>query len=167
MAIESPIGVGFSYDTTNFTAYTLGDDLTAQQNLAAISDFFSNIQPKYKNRRWFIAGESYAGIYIPTVTKLILNAIVSGTFPNTNFGGIAIGNGYMNIKALTNSLVLWTNYHGFIAVREWDNIKKLCCNGIDADHCDFASNFDFTYMNGSKNDCGTKILYYLNINSNL
>ncbi|KAH7703734.1 Protein F32A5.3 [Aphelenchoides avenae] len=137
--IESPIGVGFSYDTDAPLNYTVGDDLTAQQNRDALADFFQNVQPRYASRKWIITGESYAGVYIPTVTDLVLKRIVAKTFPNPNLQGIAIGNGYMNDKKLTNSLVLWASYHGLIGVREWTQIKATCCKGQDLDSCDFSA----------------------------
>uniref|UniRef100_A0AC34F8S9 Carboxypeptidase n=1 Tax=Panagrolaimus sp. ES5 TaxID=591445 RepID=A0AC34F8S9_9BILA len=167
LAIESPIGVGFSYDVDNVTAYTVGDDLTAQQNHDALADFFANVQPRYKNRQWFIAGESYAGIYIPTVTQKLFQSIVNGTFPNPNFTGIAIGNGYMNIKALTNALVLWTSYHGLIGLPQWRDLKQTCCApGSDVDNCDFAKNFNYVYMNDTKNNaCANKYANVLAIES--
>ena len=34
-----------------------------------------------------------------------------------SFQGMAIGNGYLNVKNLTNSLVHWHHYHGSIGVR--------------------------------------------------
>uniref|UniRef100_A0A7E4VI92 Carboxypeptidase n=1 Tax=Panagrellus redivivus TaxID=6233 RepID=A0A7E4VI92_PANRE len=173
LAIESPIGVGFSYDTENHTAYTVGDDLTAQQNHDALADFFNRVQPRYNNSRWFISGESYAGIYIPTVTQNVLHSIKNETFPNKNFGGIAIGNGYSNIQNLTNALVLWSSYHGAFGLYEWRDLKEQCCvvNGTgevgDVDYCDFASHFDATWFNNTKDECGKKVLEVLNLDQNM
>ncbi|RCN39171.1 serine carboxypeptidase [Ancylostoma caninum] len=39
--LESPIGVGFSYDTTHDYYTTANDDQTAAQNYAALKDFFN------------------------------------------------------------------------------------------------------------------------------
>ena len=72
----------------------------------------------------------------------------------------------MNIKLLTNTLVLWSHYHGIIGVRDWDNLKNICCKNItNIDNCGFADNFDSTYMNNSAKECGNKVLQLLNITS--
>ncbi|CAD5224598.1 unnamed protein product [Bursaphelenchus okinawaensis] len=136
--LESPIGVGFSYKTGDPLQYSTGDDETAELNLHALSDFFLRVQTRYRRRKWFLSGESYAGIYIPTLTELVLEAISRKQFPNARFQGIAIGNGYLNSQNLTNSLIHWHVYHGAIGVREWANIKETCCpNMLHIEQCDF------------------------------
>lgn len=85
-------------------------------------------QPKYKDRPFYLSGESYAGIYLPMLGAKIAQNLDS--FPNKNFKvlplvlvvrrnfrsqGVAIGNGFMNVKILTNSLIRWSYYHGRIA----------------------------------------------------
>lgn len=142
--LESPIGTGFSYSTKNISFDDANDDQTLNQNLNALADFFSRVQPKYINRTFFISGESYAGIYLPMLGDAIIKAINSNTFPNPNFGGIAIGNGYMDIPKLQNSLVLWSEYHGRFSIDEWNSIKKECCNNTDVDKCNFYAHFNST-----------------------
>jgi len=63
--LESPAGVGFSYcETAAGCAHT--DTSSAVDNLAAVVDFYSKFPELSANELW-IAGESYAGIYIPMV----------------------------------------------------------------------------------------------------
>ncbi|WKX93404.1 hypothetical protein Q1695_011011 [Nippostrongylus brasiliensis] len=114
--LETPIGTGFSYDTEHDRFAKSSDDQTAEQNYHALIDFFENVHPKYNNRPFFLGGESYAGIYIPMLSELIVEGINDGSFPNINFQGAAIGNGYMNAKHNQNSMVLWSAYHGRVSI---------------------------------------------------
>jgi carboxypeptidase C (cathepsin A) len=66
--IESPAGVGFSYN--NDASYHYNDYNTANDNLNALLDFFKKFS-EYRKAPFFIAGESYAGKYIPDLARLI------------------------------------------------------------------------------------------------
>ncbi|KAI6199133.1 Carboxypeptidase [Aphelenchoides besseyi] len=124
-------GTGFSYDTNDPDTLLAGDDETA-------------------------AGESYAAIYITTLSNLIFQSIARRQFPNSNFQGIAIGNGYLNAKNLTNSLVHWHLYHGTIGVRQWEDIRNGCCRGIKRiEDCDFSAHIaENTTDTWPLTDCG-------------
>jgi len=88
--IEAPVGVGFSYSDTK--SYKLNDDRTADENRAAVEAFYAMF-PEYKQNKFFITGESYAGIYVPTLAEAILNAEKAGTYTGATLTGIAVGNG--------------------------------------------------------------------------
>ncbi|KAI6242287.1 Carboxypeptidase [Aphelenchoides fujianensis] len=160
--LESPIGVGFSYDTTNVNYKQASDDQTAEQNYAAIADFFLRAQTQFKDRDFFLAGESYAGIYIPTLAAQI--ALNLQAFPNQNFRGVLIGNGFMHVRTLMNSLVQWSYYHGQIGNDDWTALKnRTCCQlpsgSTDTDQCDWTpyltTKNGLDYVVGDKTtDCG-------------
>ncbi|KAI6243482.1 Carboxypeptidase [Aphelenchoides fujianensis] len=160
--LESPIGVGFSYDTTNVNYKQASDDETALQNYGAIADFFMRAQTQFKDRDFFLAGESYAGIYIPTLAAQI--ALNLQSFSNQNFRGVLIGNGFMHVRTLMNSLVQWSYYHGQIGNDEWTALKnRTCCQlpsgSTDTDQCDWTpyltTKNGLDYVVGDKTtDCG-------------
>jgi cathepsin A (carboxypeptidase C) len=83
--MESPLGTGFSYDSLNPNNIEANDDLVADQNYMALTDFFTNVQPSYRDKPFYITGESYAGVYLPTLALRLINGINSGTFSNKNF----------------------------------------------------------------------------------
>lgn len=43
----------------------------AESNFEALKDFF-RLFPEYKDSKLFLTGESYAGIYIPTLAVLVM-----------------------------------------------------------------------------------------------
>ena len=73
-ALEAPAGVGYSYCDANLRGGNCEntDGSTAKASLAALIDFFGNKFPKLQNTQFFIAGESYAGVYVPTLAREIL-----------------------------------------------------------------------------------------------
>ncbi|CAD6194379.1 unnamed protein product [Caenorhabditis auriculariae] len=157
--IESPVGTGFSYSAQEAN-YTKADDTTtAEQNFHAVRDFFEKKHVEYSNSTFFLSGESYAGVYVPMLSQKILQAINQDDFPNRNFQGISIGNGYMNVKFSMNTFVLWAAYHGRTSPDEWEKIKELCKTegATDADHYDYTkfmtskNGMDFY---GDKSECG-------------
>lgn len=88
--IEAPVGVGFSYSSSR--DYALDDDRTATENLGAIQAFYAKF-PELIPNKFFITGESYAGVYVPTLAEAILQAEEAGTYVGAQLTGIAVGNG--------------------------------------------------------------------------
>lgn len=60
--LESPGGVGFSTATAKYLI--TNDTSVAKDNLKALLLFFDRY-PTYKGNDFYLAGESYAGVYIP------------------------------------------------------------------------------------------------------
>ncbi|XP_065633787.1 serine carboxypeptidase-like 40 [Quercus suber] len=69
--LESPAGVGFSYSNTTLDYSMSGDRRTAGDNYVFLLNWLRRF-PEYKNRDFYVAGESYAGHYVPQLAHTIL-----------------------------------------------------------------------------------------------
>lgn len=94
--LEAPVGVGFSY-STNPEEYNVDDDSTADDNLMAMQLFF-DLYPEFARLPFYITGESYGGVYVPTLAEAIMKATYAKTFRGPVLGGIAVGNGCTGTK---------------------------------------------------------------------
>lgn len=95
--LESPAGVGYSYAGTPQDQYW-DDKNTTADSLAAMVIWYS-LFPEYKSNPLYIAGESYAGVYVPYLAVYIHNYNMNATtLPENkiNFKGIAVGNACTN-----------------------------------------------------------------------
>lgn len=88
--IEAPVGVGFSYSENG--DYKCDDDRTARENYEAVQSFFEKF-PEFKSNKFFITGESYAGVYVPTLAEAIVNGQKEGSYTGAPLTGMAAGNG--------------------------------------------------------------------------
>ena len=72
--LESPAGVGFSYCSEQLTdpdtVCSASDESAAAGNLDALRAFLVRF-PQYEGRDFFITGESYAGVYVPTFSAAV------------------------------------------------------------------------------------------------
>ncbi|KAK8594542.1 hypothetical protein V6N13_015464 [Hibiscus sabdariffa] len=68
--LESPVGVGFSYSNTSTDYKIIGDKFTADDAYTFLHQWFLKF-PSYRTRTFYIAGESYAGKYVPELAELI------------------------------------------------------------------------------------------------
>ena len=89
--LEAPAGVGFSYSDDK-ADYTTDDDKTVADNLEALQAFFKKF-PNLKSTSLFLTGESYAGVYTPTLAEAVLAAADAGTYDGAPLAGIGVGNG--------------------------------------------------------------------------
>ncbi|CAI5473007.1 unnamed protein product [Closterium sp. Yama58-4] len=126
--LESPVGVGYSYSTDS-ADYTTDDDQTAKDNHAFLVGFVAR-HPRYAGREFYLAGESYAGHYIPQLAARIIeqNQIQNGTRLNLDFSGIFLGNPFVNYAYDTKGPIQFFYDHGMLSTDLY----------TDAINCDFA-----------------------------
>jgi cathepsin A (carboxypeptidase C) len=145
--LESPAGVGFSYQDNN--EYKSNDFDTLKFNFEALKQFFVKF-PQFKNHKFYITGESYAGVYIPTLATKILSDKSSGI----NLKGIAIGNGMFDPVIFGSSRLRFAHYHGLIDTQTWNEATAECCSCRQSDQfCEFPiinSNYTITPINNNE-----------------
>uniref|UniRef100_A0A8R7UIX5 Carboxypeptidase n=1 Tax=Triticum urartu TaxID=4572 RepID=A0A8R7UIX5_TRIUA len=69
--LESPAGVGYSYSNTSSDYDLSGDERTADDAYVFLVKWLERF-PEYKDRAFYISGESYAGHYVPELAATIL-----------------------------------------------------------------------------------------------
>merc|ERR1719410_3387435 len=134
--LESPAGVGFSY--CNGTGGPINscpdwnDTLVAQDNHAIIQQFFKGY-PEYMSHDFYIFGESYAGIYVPTLVMQI-DADPSGMPKLLGFG---VGDGCMGIDGFggcnrDSQEIFWDFMygHGQLSHHIYEELHKECGNSL-------------------------------------
>ncbi|KAH9321411.1 hypothetical protein KI387_016050, partial [Taxus chinensis] len=122
--LESPAGVGFSYSNTTSDYTNANDYTTAQDSYTFLLNWFERF-PQYKNREFYIAGESYAGFYVPQLADTVLKNNNSNT-SFINLKGVLIGNGLMNSETDDCGMVDYWWSHALISDEEYAEYR---CNG--------------------------------------
>ncbi|KAI0637721.1 peptidase S10 serine carboxypeptidase [Trametes polyzona] len=98
--LDQPVGVGFSYADFGETIETTED---AAQNVHAFLTIFFETFSEFKGRPLHLAGESYAGRYLPTFASYVYdqNQIAKAEGRDVlNLTSVLIGNGNTDITAL-------------------------------------------------------------------
>ena len=144
--IEQPAGVGFSYATNGSVT---SDDYIQSQNTYGFMLSFFKAYPEYSKNDLFITGESYAGIYVPTLAYRIYEGNKAGK-PSMNLKGAAIGNGCWGDEVGTcsgspdSTRIAITFYygHGMVSQDNWETILRTCGQywNSTSDECGQAQN---------------------------
>jgi len=177
LIFEAPAPVGFSYCGDDVTAdgYSCGDwtdERASANNYAALQAFYAKF-PEKLPKPLYLSGESYAGVYIPTFAREIVdgdNAI--------NLQGFAVGDACTGTEVLCGDTgqgpwwdVTFMYGHGQFSIKTYDAIIDTCtmaklkypgadglsdqCNDLLATmadeiggYYDYALYDDCTYQNG-------------------
>jgi serine carboxypeptidase-like clade I len=121
--LESPSGVGYSYCASSTTTGCANTDVsTARAARVAMQEFFKAF-PELSDNEFFITGESYAGVYVPTLVKEILD-----NAPEINIQGMAVGDPCTDNTAQKDSMdMIWYGHkNGFVAEATFDLLWNTC-----------------------------------------
>lgn len=125
LILESPAGVGFSYCAAMETGGSCHntDVTTAKAARAALQEFFGAKFPEFRDRPFFITGESYAGVYVPTLSEELLN-----NAKEVNLQGLAVGDPCTDNDAQQESMdMLWYSHkYGLLPDSDFDFLYHNC-----------------------------------------
>ncbi|XP_072979461.1 serine carboxypeptidase 1-like [Typha angustifolia] len=132
--LESPAGVGFSYSNDSKDYLDPGDRRTAEDSYIFLINWLERF-PQYKNRDFYITGESYAGHYVPQLASLIIDRNKKTNQTVINLRGIAIGNAYVDsaINIEETCEFMWT--HALISDETHAKIRQNCNFSIPSVQC--------------------------------
>ncbi|KAH9703604.1 serine carboxypeptidase-like 27 [Citrus sinensis] len=126
--LESPAGVGFSYTNTTSDLYTAGDGRTAEDAYTFLVNWFERF-PQYKHTDFYIAGESYAGHYVPQLSQIVYERNKGIANPEINFKGFMVGNAVTDdYHDYVGTFEYWWT-HGLISDSTYRSLRIACESG--------------------------------------
>ncbi|KAL7002424.1 Serine carboxypeptidase-like 34, variant 2 [Sarracenia purpurea var. burkii] len=124
--VESPVGVGFSYTNTSSDIQQLGDTITAKDSYTFLVNWFGRF-PQFKSHDFYIAGESYAGHYVPQLAELIFdNNKNASNHEYINFKGFMVGNALLDDDTDQSGMIDYAWDHAVISDRVYEDAKREC-----------------------------------------
>ncbi|URE40167.1 Serine carboxypeptidase [Musa troglodytarum] len=129
--LESPVGVGFSYTNTSSDLQSLGDKITAEDSYIFLVNWLKRF-PQFKSHDFYIAGESYAGHYVPQLSEKIFDENKRASKETyINFKGFMIGNALMDDDTDQTGMIDYAWDHAVISDRVYHDVKSNCDFSIE------------------------------------
>lgn len=124
--LESPTGVGFSY--CKHMPCKQDDISTAELNLASLRYFVDVKFPEYQGRDFMIWGESYAGVFIPTLASALYD---HRDEVKLNFLGFGVGDPctsevYQHLSDKLHFNLQYAYQNGFISAQSHQLLSTKC-----------------------------------------
>ena len=137
LILNSPPPVGYSYcDPTGPSGKgescgSWNDTRTAVHNAAFVQNWAKEF-PQFSGNEWYIIGESYAGVYVPTLVRELMAEKQAGNL-GINLKGFAIGDGCVGTDVLCGAsgagpfyTVEFFRGHGQFSEKTYQEIQSTC-----------------------------------------
>ncbi|KAF8017746.1 hypothetical protein BT93_H2828 [Corymbia citriodora subsp. variegata] len=124
--VESPVGVGFSYTNTSSDLSMIDDAFVAEDAYSFVVNWLQKF-PQFKTRDFFLAGESYAGHYVPQLAELIYDRNKdTAKYTPINLKGFIVGNPETNDYYDYKGLLEYAWSHAVISDQLYNKCKQVC-----------------------------------------
>ncbi len=126
MIIDQPAGVGYSYGEDSYQ-----NEAQAMDQLAYAVTVYFQKHPEHAQKPLYLAGESYAGKYIPQLAVRLLKD-KKPFMPKLT--GLFIGDPWVNPRLQQKANIDYAYYHGLIDQHAQEVVRKLydnCVKEID------------------------------------
>lgn len=124
--VESPVGVGFSYTNTSSDLTKFNDGFVAEDAYNFLVNWLQRF-PQFKTHDFFIAGESYAGHYVPQLAELVYDRNKNkAKYPFINLKGFIVGNPETNDYFDYKALVEYAWSHAVISDQLFERAANVC-----------------------------------------
>ncbi|KAL6642603.1 hypothetical protein ACP70R_020784 [Stipagrostis hirtigluma subsp. patula] len=125
--LDSPVGTGFSYSETE-EGYKSSDNKAVNQILIFLRKWLVEHQ-EFLSNPLYIAGDSYSGMIVPTVTAQIVRGKEVGEEPALNLKGYLVGNPVTDHTFDSPAKIPFAHGMGLISDEMYEAYKKSCGAG--------------------------------------
>ncbi|KAF7142059.1 hypothetical protein RHSIM_Rhsim06G0063200 [Rhododendron simsii] len=122
--VDLPVGTGFSYPRTSAAAHS-----TDLQTCAQAYEFMRKWlidHPEFISNLFYLAGDSYSGITVPTVAHLISDGNEVGNKPFINLKGYVLGNPVTFLLGDGNYAIPFAHGMGLISDELYESLQRNC-----------------------------------------
>ncbi|XP_027362514.1 serine carboxypeptidase-like 18 [Abrus precatorius] len=121
--LDSPVGTGFSYSKTT-QGWETSDSASAWQSYHFLRKWLEE-NPPYLLNQLFIAGDSYSGLVVPLITKLVVEGNEAGLQPRLNLKGYLVGSPHTDEFINSNSIIPFAHRMALISDKLYEEEGRL------------------------------------------
>ncbi|MED6108730.1 hypothetical protein PIB30_026819 [Stylosanthes scabra] len=121
---DVPVGTGYSYATTQ-QGYMLSDTITIRHIMKFLRKWLIE-HPKFITNRFYIATDSYSGVFAPILAQQILDDNAAGILPNIELIGYISGSPHCNTPSEINAKVPLAHNLALISDKLYETANENC-----------------------------------------